>query len=254
MQRLYCLALLLDRCLLRRQLWSQLRLNSPDPVRYEYQEPEENFVSIDDAKIKGFLLRIAQQQQEQELELRRLKDIEKARRDKEIMELEKRKRAHEVIELDEEDASQVNGLIISAARSLASWNSSIKRISPDIELIPRQEQRIVAEIELSDSEQDVNSDGDDLPLNTVSCVLESEKKTQDQQVIVLPSDEEEEQQQPQRTIRKKPSSSRRKRSYVNRRGRHLYECPDCGKKVQSNYNLRRHMMIHTGITFIFLFL
>ncbi|KAH8384267.1 hypothetical protein KR200_002581 [Drosophila serrata] len=221
----------------------------PDPVRYEYQEPEENFVSIDDVKIKGFLLRIAQQQQEQQLEMKRLKDIEKAQK-----EVERKRREQEVIELDAEDASQANGLIISAARSLANWNSSIKRISPDIELIPKQGHRIVAEIELSDSEQDANSDADEvinLPSNTVSCVLENEKNTpqnsQEQQVIVLPSDEEEEEKQRPRAIRKKPASSRRKRSYVNRRGRHLYECPDCGKKVQSNYNLRRHMMIHTGI-------
>ncbi|XP_017004664.2 zinc finger protein 331 [Drosophila takahashii] len=226
----------------------------PDPVRYEYQEPEENFVSIDDVKIKGFLWRIGQQQQEKELEMKRIKDQEK--REKERREAEAR-RYQEVIELDEDEVPSPKGLIISAARSLAHWNSSIKRISPDIELIPRQEHRIVAEIELSDSDQDPISECEEevnLPSNAVRCVLNEKKhkETQNQipqdQVIIVHSDPEE-QHESELVIRKKSSNSRRsakRRPYVNRRGRHLYECPDCGKKVQSNYNLRRHMMIHTG--------
>ncbi|KAH8352058.1 hypothetical protein KR084_001567 [Drosophila pseudotakahashii] len=226
----------------------------PDPVRYEYHEPEENFVSIDDVKIKGFLWRIGQQQQEKELEIKRIKEQEK--RERERIEAEAQ-RYQEVIELDEDEVPSAKGLIISAARSLAHWNSSIKRISPDIELIPRQEHRIVAEIELSDSDQDPISEGEEevsLPSNTVRCVLnekdqkETQNKIPQDQVIIVHSDQEEEQESEQ-VIRKKSSTSRRsakRRPYVNRRGRHLYECPDCGKKVQSNYNLRRHMMIHTG--------
>ncbi|XP_017049022.1 zinc finger protein Xfin [Drosophila ficusphila] len=229
----------------------------PDPVKYEYQEPEENFVSIDDVKIKGFLLRIGQQQQEKELEIRRIKDQEKAKREQERKEEEARK-YQEVIELDEEEVTPAKGLIISAARSLAQWNSSIRRISPDIELIPKPEHRIVAQIELSDSDQDANSEGEEdvaLPLNTVSCVLSEQNQREarnpnpQEHVIVLHSDQEQDEPEPEQVIRKKPSSSKRsakKRPYVNRRGRHLYACPDCGKKVQSNYNLRRHMMIHTG--------
>ncbi|XP_016991199.2 zinc finger protein 271 [Drosophila rhopaloa] len=229
-------------------------LIQPDPVRYEYEEPEENFVSIDDVKIKGFLWRIGQQQQEKELEIKRIKDQEK--KEKERREAEVRK-YQKVIELDDEEVQPAKGLIISAARSLAHWNSSIKRISPDFELIPRQGHRIVAEIELSDSDQDPISEAEEevnLPSNTVRCVLNEQKQKESQvpspqeQVIIVHSDQEEE-QEPEAVIRKKPSTSRRsakKRPYVNRRGRHLFECPDCGKKVQSNYNLRRHMMIHTG--------
>jgi len=222
----------------------------PDPIRYEYQEPEENFVSIDDAKIKGFLWKIAQQQQEKELEIKRIKDQEKReKKERERREAEAR-RYLEVIELDEEEVPSAKGLIISAARSLAQWNSSIKRISPDIELIPRQEHRIVAEIELSDSDQDPNSEGEEevnLPSNTVRCILNEQEQMEihnqspQDQVIIVPSDQEEDQES-ERVIRKKSSNSRRsakRRPYVNRRGRHLFECPDCGndKTLEQNGNI-----------------
>lgn len=227
----------------------------PDPVRYEYQEPEENFISIDDVKIKSFLWQIGQQQREKELEIKRIMEQEKReKREKERREAEKR-RDQEVIELDEEEAQSPRGLIISAARSLAHWNSSIRRVTPDIELIPRRVHRVVAEIELSDSDHDEDSEVDEdvsLPSNAVSCVLNEQRQDGSQNpqelVIIVPSDQEDE-QKTDNVIKRKSSGSRRlvkRRPGANRRGRHMYECPDCGKKVQSNYNLRRHMMIHTG--------
>lgn len=227
----------------------------PDPVRYEYQEPEENFISIDDVKIKSFLWQIGQQQREKDLEIKRIMEQEKReKREKERREAEKR-RDQEVIELDEEEAQSPRGLIISAARSLAHWNSSIRRVTPDIELIPRRVHRVVAEIELSDSDHDEDSEVDEdvsLPSNAVSCVLNEQRQDGSQNpqelVIIVPSDQEDE-QKTDNVIKRKSSGSRRlvkRRPGANRRGRHMYECPDCGKKVQSNYNLRRHMMIHTG--------
>ncbi|KAH8298089.1 hypothetical protein KR018_006530 [Drosophila ironensis] len=234
----------------------------PEPVRYEYQEPEENFVSIDDAKIKSFLWKIGQQQQEKEAEKKRVQEEERKKQEAELQRREElKRRAQEIIDLDPAEMQQPQGLIISAARSLASWGCSIKRISPDIQLIPRRKpepvRRIVAEIELSDSEQEEqDQDEENLPLNAVSCVLkdqgqEQSAKSPNEPVIVLQSEDEleEEDQEPTKLIRKRNPPSRRsskRRPYVNRRGRHMYECPACGKKVQSNYNLRRHMMIHTG--------
>ncbi|KPU74475.1 uncharacterized protein Dana_GF24438, isoform B [Drosophila ananassae] len=226
----------------------------PDPVRYEYQEPEENFVSIDDAKIKGLLWRIGQQQQQQkELELKRIQEEERKKREMELKRREEeRRRVEEVIDLDPEDTHHPKGLIISAARSLASWNCSINRISPDIELVPRQEQRIVAEIELSDSEQEEDQKSDkDLGRNLLPPDQdESDPKNSQNQDQIITLQSEEEDQEPKKILRRRNTSSRwsakKRRPYVNRRGRPMYECPACGKKVQSNYNLRRHMMIHTG--------
>jgi len=115
--------------------------------------------------------------------------------------------------------------------------------------------RVVAEIELSDSDHDEDSEVDEdvsLPSNAVSCVLNEQRQDGSQNpqelVIIVPSDQEDE-QKTDNVIKRKSSGSRRlvkRRPGANRRGRHMYECPDCGKKVQSNYNLRRHMMIHTG--------
>ncbi|KAH8378005.1 hypothetical protein KR093_008459 [Drosophila rubida] len=191
-----------------------------EPIRYEYHEPEENFVSIDDAKIKSLLLKIGQQQQQQQRELQQQLQ-QRAQEQQQITELLHEQQQQQIIELlDDDDTST--------------------RCSPDIQLIPKpvQQHRIVARIELSDSEcEDQETTVEkDLPL---SCELNSSPAP----IIVLQSDDEEQQQLPPKVAaaKKRPT-----RPYVKRRGRNFYQCQACGKKVQSNYNLRRHMMIHTG--------
>ncbi|XP_034473286.1 transcription factor E4F1 [Drosophila innubila] len=208
------------------------QLLPPDPISYEYHEPEENFVSIDDAKIKSLLLKIGQQQQ-QELQRQQQQRHQEQQQHQQIIGL-----------LDDDEATVEPPLmIIGPARSL----KPIMRSSPDIQLIPKQlePQRIVARIELSDSEEEEveedasseDEDARDLPLTAVSCELNDPS-----QIIVLQSDDDEQQSLTTKAVPKK----RPTRPYIKRRGRHFYQCQACGKKVQSNYNLRRHMMIHTG--------
>ncbi|KAL7742170.1 hypothetical protein ACLKA6_005442 [Drosophila palustris] len=209
------------------------QLLPPDPISYEYHEPEENFVSIDDAKIKSLLLKIGQQQQQ---ELQRQQQ-------------EQQQQQQQIIELLDDDEATVEPplMIIGTPRSL----KPITRLSPDIQLIPKrpvEPQRIVARIELSDSEEDDDdapSEDEDgirnLPLTAVSCELNDST-----QIIVLQSDDDEPPFQPEQMPTKVAPKKRPTRPYIKRRGRHFYQCQACGKKVQSNYNLRRHMMIHTG--------
>lgn len=236
------------------------QLLPPDPVNYEYHEPEENFVSIDDAKIKSLLFKIGQQQQQ---ELSRQQQERQRRR---------QQQEQQIIELLDDDETSVQQqqpqmTLIAAARSF----KQTRRTSPDIQLIPKQveqpaqqqqQHRVVAKIDLSDDsdecelvdgdaqgegdvvpsmDEDDDDDEDDLPLAAVSCEL-----NEPAQLIVLPSDDDAEQRQQRRSTKSTSPRKRAPRPYLKRRSRHYYQCQACGKKVQSNYNLRRHMMIHTG--------
>ncbi|XP_064542019.1 zinc finger protein Xfin isoform X1 [Drosophila montana] len=215
------------------------QLLPPDPNNYEYHEPEENFVSIDDAKIKSLLLQIGQQQQQ---ELRRQQQQQLRRQQQQQQQI------IELLDDDEASVEQPPPLLISAAQSLNPG----KRLWTDKQQITKKlkqrQHRIVARIELSDSESEneptepapSRNSEENLPLATVSCEL-----VEPPQIIELPSDEEE-QLQPQKQSTKAAPRKRPPRPYIKRRGRHFYQCQACGKKVQSNYNLRRHMMIHTG--------
>ncbi|KAH8271773.1 hypothetical protein KR044_005378 [Drosophila immigrans] len=180
------------------------QLQPNDAISYEYHEPEENFVSIDDAKIKSLLLQIGQQQQQQ----------------RELQQQQQREQqSQQIIELLDDDEATT-------------------RFSPK----PVERHRIVARIELSDSECDEDEEATaekDLPL---SCELDASPA----HIIVLPSDDDEDQLQLQLPPNVAAPKKRPTRPYVKRRGRNFYQCQACGKKVQSNYNLRRHMMIHTG--------
>lgn len=227
------------------------QLLPPDPINYEYHEPEENFVSIDDAKIKNLLFKIGQQQQQ---ELRRQQQERQQQRRRQQLQQQQ-----QIIELLDDDEQQPQLTLIAAARSF----KQTRRNSPDIQLIPTKqvEQRVVARIDLSDSECEFveeegrgeDDDEEDLPLAAVSCEL---KETA--QLIVLQSDDDDDDdrdddgdgdddiEQRQQRSSKATSRKRAPRPYIKRRIRHYYQCQACGKKVQSNYNLRRHMMIHTG--------
>ncbi|XP_030239153.1 myeloid zinc finger 1 isoform X1 [Drosophila navojoa] len=215
----------------------------PDPVNYEYHEPEENFVSIDDAKIKSLLFEIGQQQQE----LRRQQQEQKQQTEQQPQPQPQPQPQQQIIELLDDDEGSVGPpplMLISTARSLKSEKRPMTDKQRLAKKLKQRHHRIVARIELSDSESE-NGDAEqtakeknseDLPAANVSCELEEPTD----QVIELPSDDEEKQPMKSATRKRSP------RPYIKRRGRHFYQCQACGKKVQSNYNLRRHMMIHTG--------
>ncbi|XP_023173597.2 zinc finger protein 771 isoform X2 [Drosophila hydei] len=210
-----------------------------DPVNYEYQEPEENFVSIDDAKIKSLLFQIGQQQQE----LRRQQQDQQQKQ----QQLKQQQQQPQIIELlddDEGSAEPPSLMLISTVRSLKPEKRPMTDKQRIAKKLKQRHHRIVARIELSDSESETEelaetpkeTNVEDLPLADVTCELEEPPA----QVIELPSDDEEKQ------LTKSATRKRSPRPYIKRRGRHFYQCQACGKKVQSNYNLRRHMMIHTG--------
>lgn len=238
------------------------QLLPPDPINYEYHEPEENFVSIDDAKIKSLLFKIGQQQQQ---ELSRQQQERQQQRRRQQQQQQQEQQIIELLDDDETSVQQPQMTLIAAARSF----KQARRTSPDIQLIPKQAEplaqqqqlRVVAKIDLSDDsdecelvdedgegegdvvDEDDNDDDDeeDLPLAAVSCEL-----NEPAQLIVLPSDDDAEQRQQRRSTKTTSPRKRAPRPYLKRRSRHYYQCQACGKKVQSNYNLRRHMMIHTG--------
>uniref|UniRef100_A0A1A9WXS5 C2H2-type domain-containing protein n=1 Tax=Glossina brevipalpis TaxID=37001 RepID=A0A1A9WXS5_9MUSC len=278
---------------------------------YEYEEPEENFVSIDDVKIKNFLLKIGQkkQQLQQETHIQNTPRPVKEPRITKIFSTTSdgitpaRPVVYEIIELDDEEERERLKRIKQQAEK---WQAN-RRIpshsdislavrqtkSLDISLIPKypdnaanvtsmkaklkntktdtSKQKIVAEIDLLDSSSNstnndvYNDDDDSLPLvaSAVSCELQCddddssdnerlqnrmytnkvrtlERKNGTDEIVVLGSDDETNDQEQDNHLLVRWSD------YSDQRERVFFECFLCGKKVQSSYNLRRHMMIHTG--------
>uniref|UniRef100_A0A1B0A4A4 C2H2-type domain-containing protein n=1 Tax=Glossina pallidipes TaxID=7398 RepID=A0A1B0A4A4_GLOPL len=279
---------------------------------YEYEEPEENFVSIDDVKIKNFLLKIGQkkQQLQQESHLQNAPRPIKEPRITKIFSTTSdgvtpaRPVVYEIIELDDEEERERLKRIKQQAEK---WQASRRTPSHsdislavrqtkslDISLIPKypdsaanvtsmkvkskstktdtSKQKIVAEIDLLDSSSNstnndvYNDDDDSLPLvaSAVSCELQCDddddssdnerlqsriyankartldRKKSSDEVVVLGSDDETNDQEQDNHLLVRWSD------YSDQRERVFFECFLCGKKVQSSYNLRRHMMIHTG--------
>uniref|UniRef100_A0A0K8UKU0 Zinc finger protein Xfin n=2 Tax=Bactrocera latifrons TaxID=174628 RepID=A0A0K8UKU0_BACLA len=293
-------------------------------THYEYKEPEENFISIEDTKIKGFLVKIGR---ECALQKRRQKP-----RDRVIEYVHKSPENQvdfEIIDLDDEDDREELRQIMHQVEkntlkkdvqrdvqhiAMSDLNMSTKsrdkcraRLkSPCISLIPKSppltsksakvipqqkielsKERIIAHIELSDTSDSepeqcenitenirstesavavvgFNSDDDEDELSfaaaAVTCELECDdddidniEKNSDiaktstnissNEVVVLHSDDENFE-----SIDKPEKGQELNWEDIDRRekGRQFFECYLCGKKVQSSYNLRRHMMIHTG--------
>lgn len=292
---------------------------------YEYQEPEENFISIEDTKIKGFLMKIGR---ECALQKKRKKSADRA--NETDHKAKENQVIFEIIDLDDEnDREELRQIMNQVEKDtlkkdvqtnvqhIALSDLNISTIgkdkcrarlkSPCISLIPKSpsfttkstnfipqkkielsKERIIAHIELSDSSDsepeqcegtadnvirnaenvvDVigfNSDEEDDELSfaaaAVSCELECDDDDIDDvakdfdiakatvnissnEVVVLHSDDEniEFVDKPEKGLELNWDDLDRRE-----KGRQFFECYLCGKKVQSSYNLRRHMMIHTG--------
>lgn len=293
-------------------------------THYEYQEPEENFISIEDTKIKGFLIKIgrecALQKKRKKSTDRVIESVHKAKEnqvDFEIIDLDDeddREELRQIMHQVEKDTLkkdvQHNVQHIALSDLNISTNGRDKcrtRLkSPCISLIPKSpsftsksaklipqkkielsKERIIAHIELSDSSDSepeqceriadnirntesvvgvvgFNSDDDDDELSfaaaAVTCELECDDDDIDDitknsdtgktntnissnEIVVLHSDDENIE-----FIDKPEKGQELNWEDMDRRekGRQFFECYLCGKKVQSSYNLRRHMMIHTG--------
>ncbi|XP_054743465.1 uncharacterized protein LOC129248064 [Anastrepha obliqua] len=290
-------------------------------THYEYQEPEENFISIEDTKIKGLLMKIGR---ECGLEKRRSSQCKNKLASKE----KEQKVFFEIIDLDDEDdreeLRQIRNQMENSTQKMHNQNNlqqvglSVitgsagggekhkQRIkSPSISLIPKSpspmlreeatlhqknieptKERIIAHIDLSDSsdseaeqcnkpaenvdnsENQVDVDAfdtdDEDELTFAAAAVSCELKCDDDEnadaedvnenamananisnddVVILNSDDENVE-----FIDKHEKGLELHWDDLDRRekGRQYFECYLCGKKVQSSYNLRRHMMIHTG--------
>ncbi|XP_017484057.1 PREDICTED: zinc finger protein 629 [Rhagoletis zephyria] len=283
-------------------------------THYEYQEPEENFISIEDSKIKGLLLKIGR---ESALEKKRSNTC----KNKSVGNAKEEEVFFEIIDLDDEDdreelrqiRDKVENAAIKRDAQKAKVDSAVPgkeagkhRInSPSISLIPKSppanqkaevvlqqkkkessKERIIAHIELSDSSDseadhcgkspgniattdnkvdadafESDTEDDELPFAAaaVSCelkcddddnyvtnsneVFSAEADISSGDVVVIHSDDENAE-----FIDQHEKGVERHWDDLDRREkcRQFFECYLCGKKVQSSYNLRRHMMIHTG--------
>lgn len=225
--------------------------DNDDGSTFAYHEPDENFISIDDAKIKGFLMKIGEKEQAKrdqtslKISTDKLKNMESV--------------VYEIIELEDEDAlgAQTNDKLLtsSAPKSISCTTAFHNKIGlPNINYESKAEttstkEKIVASIELLDS-TDSEQDDEDLPLTAVTCELHEDNNDEQNKKMdsienadVLQFDDEEnvefiDEQEEGVEVRWDDLEEQRERTF--------FECYLCGKKVQSSYNLRRHMMIHTG--------
>ncbi|XP_055920218.1 zinc finger protein 271 [Eupeodes corollae] len=153
--------------------------------KYEYHEPDENFISIDDAKVRSFLVDLVQKetkkkQEKEELEAqRKLEPKEEA--DDEVKLLQQQQQ-------HQQQSNSNSGDVMNE-----SDESTIQEVDYDED----------GEMVLLDSDVDyIDENEEGIELNWIDL----EQKAQKQSI----------------------------------------ECFLCGKSVASSYNLRRHMMIHTG--------
>lgn len=142
--------------------------------KYEYHEPDENFISIDDAKVRSFLLDLLAKEKQKK---------------KEEEELEARRK----LELKNEQNKSTEPIESVVDATNESDESTMHDVEYDED----------GEIVLLDSDVDyIDENEEGIELNWIDL----EQKAQKQSI----------------------------------------ECFLCGKSVVSSYNLRRHMMIHTG--------
>lgn len=147
--------------------------------KYEYHEPDENFISIDDAKVRSFLVDLVQ---------------------KEAL----KKKEQEQLEVQQK--SEIKSSEETESKPLPLPKSS------NVEVLNESDESTIHEVDYEDDGDLVlldDSDVDEVDENEVGIELnwiDLEQKAQKQSI----------------------------------------ECFLCGKSVASSYNLRRHMMIHTG--------
>lgn len=271
-------------------------------LQHSNLEDQPEFVSIDDEKVKQYLMKFGQQRKLY-LDNTKITRVTTVLSPSCTEQRPVRPIVYEIIELDDEgEREKLKQIKEQAEQRLAFKKAATPSIdinfasrhtkSLNISLIPKisenhssQEDsvlsnsqqvrksvvsdpnhKIIAEINLIDSSDDETSvdDGDDheeeeyyddetLPLTAVSCELDCDDDDDD-------DDENQEntskfgqntfqQVAKNRSVSTKTTNEHlliRWEEYEGQRERVFFECFLCGKKVQSSYNLRRHMMIHTG--------
>ncbi|XP_023304444.2 zinc finger protein 12 [Lucilia cuprina] len=159
----------------------------------------------------------------------------------------------------------------SSSRSSINKNSANHKIIAEIDLLESDDEDD-AYVHDDNNDEDDDDDDDTLPLVAVSCELQCDDEDEEDIVQVntagcnVPYNSEYLNVQQNRSTVKysKPlvddvvivgshadknnddNMLVRWEEYEGQRERVFFECFLCGKKVQSSYNLRRHMMIHTG--------
>ncbi|XP_037927365.1 zinc finger and BTB domain-containing protein 41-like isoform X2 [Teleopsis dalmanni] len=238
--------------------------NNQYDIQYEYHEPEENFVSIDDAKIKGFLMKIGQEQKYAK------NNVRGTITSKVVATSNTENVVFEIIELDDDPNNEPNGKnnvddVPATLQHTVCYSKKSQNLkSGNHSAIKSSNAEVIAQINLiesSDSESDEKnsnvSDNDRLPLAvaTVSCELQCDddenvdvtlRQKHSNEVIILPSDDDDDDLNDDLNDMNEMEPEICFSDYEEQKERTYFECFLCGKKVQSSYNLRRHMMIHTG--------
>uniref|UniRef100_A0A1I8PAV7 C2H2-type domain-containing protein n=1 Tax=Stomoxys calcitrans TaxID=35570 RepID=A0A1I8PAV7_STOCA len=278
-------------------------------------EDQPEFVSIDDEKVKQYLMKFGQQHL-----MKQRKSYQNEAKVTHVVaaaskgEQYSRPIVYEIIELDDEnEREKLKQIKEQAELNLAAKSRTNPGIdlnfanrhakSLNISLIPKPSEtpptsqpcqttatvtqnqtkkskslpsnhRIIAEINLLDDssddelsvenesiedvEDDDDDDGETLPLAAVSCELDCDDDEDDNSNSLLVERSLVHRGSNLQVLNRSKHFAKisnefandhllaRWEEYEGQRERVFFECFLCGKKVQSSYNLRRHMMIHTG--------
>ncbi|CAD6998261.1 unnamed protein product [Ceratitis capitata] len=215
-------------------------LNTSSNTPYEYQEPEENFISIEDNKIKSLLLKIGR-----ECALERKKEKKRTTENATISaeKVKEQQVLFEIIDLDDEDDREDSDSETECVKAVYDAGNPSSEVEANVYNSDDEEDEelsfvaaaVSCELECDDDENDVIANANE--------ISRSEANNSSNEIVVLNSDDENvefvDEQDKRLELRWEDLVRREK-------GRQFFECYLCGKKVQSSYNLRRHMMIHTG--------
>lgn len=197
----------------------QCKMDYVDPpiVKYEYQEPEENFISIDELQYNPTLLKMILPEKIEPEKIKQQIKAEKSRRQG----------------LAQKQATPVK----IKAEPPDDWppiseNTVNERIQAEAVASKSPEIPVLSAVKLERDGSPSNTFPEQFP-GQVQIKTEPQYKFS----ILDESDEE---------IDENEQGVEFNWMDLEEQEKHEFECCYCAKKVSSSYNLRRHMMIHTG--------
>lgn len=197
----------------------QCKVDYVDPpiVKYEYQEPEENFISIDELQYNPTLLKMILPEKIEPEKIKQQIKAEKSRRQG----------------LAQKQATPVK----IKAEPPDDWppiseNTVNERIQPETAASESPEIPVLSAVKLERDGSPSNTFPEEFP-GQVQIKTEPQYKFS----ILDESDEE---------IDENEQGVEFNWMDLEEQEKQEFECCYCAKKVSSSYNLRRHMMIHTG--------
>lgn len=202
-------------------------------LEYEYKEPDENFISIDDTKVKNFLFTLVEKQKHEEKKKQQLLDSQTIQPQKVLAVID--------LEDDDEDSNNETDTKEQLTYTTQDDNSIEPIVNEDIEQVD------LLDSSSESNDEDVNDN--DIPLKvaaSVSCELDCDSGEIEGFQIEKETDEEDLYHDVD-FVDENEEGVEVRWDELETSERQTYECNVCGKKVLTSYNLRRHMMIHTGL-------